>query len=103
MGTGPPQVRASHRPWVIVSDSSHPFSREECIALAMTTQRHRAGIEVPEDAWVEGGSDTDSYVSPWYVATIKTRDFDRQQGTLDDEILADAIEALHRYTSSTIE
>lgn len=46
-----------------------------------------AGIAVPEWAWIEGGSNTDTYVSPWYVATIKFRDFDRQQGTLAEDIL----------------
>lgn len=97
-GPAPHKSGPAYRPWVVVSDSTHPFSREECIALALTTTRHPAGIEVPDDAWVEGGSDTDSFVSPWYVATMKTRDFDRQQGILDDSILTEAIVALHQYT-----
>lgn len=98
MGTGSAQSRAAYRPWVIVSDSAHPFSGEECIALAMTTTRHHDGVEVPDGAWVEGGSDVDSYVSPWYVATIKLGDFDRQQRTLDEAVLTEAIEALHQFT-----
>lgn len=97
-GPAPNKAGPAYRPWVIVSNSSHPFSGEECIALAMTTTRHRDGIEVPAGAWVEGGSNVDSYVSPWYVATIKLGDLDRQQGTLDEAVLTDAIEALHRYT-----
>lgn len=90
----------AYRPWVVVSDSDHPFSDHESIAVAMTTQQHAEGLEVPETAWVQGGSETQSYVSPWYVATIKHRDFDRQQGTLSEAVLADSIEALHRYTPS---
>lgn len=90
---------SSYRPWVIVSDRTHPFAGTECIALAMTTRQHSAGISVPDDAWIRGGSQTDSYISPWYVTTIKQRDFDRQQGTLSQSIVADAVTDLHLYTS----
>lgn len=97
-GPAPHKGGPAYRPWLVVSDSSHPFSSEECIALAMTTQRHREGIEVPDSAWVQGGSNVDSYVSPWYVATIKHDDLDRHQGTLDGEAVTETVESLHRYT-----
>jgi hypothetical protein len=67
----------------------------------MTTQQHTDGIEVPDTAWVRGGSNKRSYISPWYVATIKYSDFDRQQGTLDADTVADAVEDLHRYTPAS--
>lgn len=88
----------AYRPWVVVSDSSHPFSEVECIALAMTTRRHAGSVDVPHRAWRRGGSEKRSYISPWYVATIKHRDLDRQQGTLTDSVLRKAVSALHRYT-----
>ena len=98
-GTAPHKSGPSYRPWVIISDTTHPFSHTECIVLAMTTQRHTAGIEVPDTAWVRGGSEKDAYISPWYVTTIKYRDFDRQQGTLAQNIVTAAIADLHSYTS----
>ena len=67
----------------------------------MTTQQHTDAIEVPDSAWVRGGANKDSYISPWYVATIKYSDFDRQQGELDTDVVADAAEKLHRYTPSS--
>lgn len=98
-GPAPHKSDAAYRPWLVASDTSHPFSTAECIAVAMTTQDHPDGIAVPADAWIRGGSKTDAYISPWYVTTIKRRDLDNQQGELADALVADAIEALHGYTS----
>ncbi|WP_225307768.1 MULTISPECIES: ArsR family transcriptional regulator [unclassified Haloarcula] len=55
-------------------------------------------ITVPNDAWLDGGSDADAYISPWYTMTIKHRDFDRQQGTLAPSLVAEAVTELYRYT-----
>ena len=46
----------------------------------MTAQDRAEAIAVPDEEWVQGGSQADAYVSPWYVTTIKQRDFDNQQG-----------------------
>ncbi|MFC6716211.1 type II toxin-antitoxin system PemK/MazF family toxin [Natrialbaceae archaeon GCM10025810] len=97
-GPAPHKDGPSYRPWVVVSDDSHAFSHVECISLAMTTQRHSGGVTVPDDAWVRGGSRKQSYISPWYVATIKRRDFDRCQGELERRVVAEAIDWSHEYT-----
>lgn len=81
-----------------MSTDEHPFSREECIGVAMTTQNHADGIEVPDGAWVAGGSERQAYVSPWYVATMKHAAFDRQQGTLADALVGRVASSLHEYT-----
>ncbi|MBX0297986.1 type II toxin-antitoxin system PemK/MazF family toxin [Haloarcula nitratireducens] len=99
-GPAPHKSGPSYRPWVIVSDSSHPFSHTECIALAMTTQQHAGAIAVADADWLEGGSAKDAYISPWYTTTIKHRDFDRRQGRLVPAIISEAISELHRYTPS---
>jgi len=97
-GPAPHKETAAYRPWLILSTDDHPFASEECIGVAMTTQRHREGIEVPNDAWIEGGSDRRAYVSPWYVATMKHAAFDRQQGALDQSVVGRTASALHAYT-----
>lgn len=102
-GPAPHKAGPSYRPWVIISDTAHPFSQTECIVLALTTQRHADGIEIPDTAWMRGGSNTDSFISPWYVTTIKYRDFDRQQGTLAQSLVTTAVEALHDYTPLSAE
>ena len=97
-GPAPHKSDPAYRPWLIVSDSSHPFEDVESIVVGMTTQQHPEGIPVPDDAWTQGGSKKRAYISPWYVTTIKERDFDDQQGTLSQSIVG---EASNRYTSST--
>jgi len=98
-GPAPHKSDSAYRPWLVVSDISHPFSQEECIVVAMTTRSHVAGIPIPDEGWVAGGSETDAYISPWYVMTVKHRDLDNQQGVLADSLVIEAIEALHGYTS----
>lgn len=98
-GPAPHKSDSAYRPWLVISDTSHPFSAEECIVVAMTTQDHPHGIAVPDDAWIRGGSKQDASVSPWYVTTIKHRDLDNQQGKLADSLVVDVIDALHDYTS----
>lgn len=96
-GPAPQKPGPSYRPWVIVSDDEHPFSHTECVVVAMTTQRHAEGIAVPDSAWVEGGSETDSYISPWYVATMKHADLDRRQGKLAADVVSESVRALREY------
>ena len=67
----------------------------------MTTQQHAAGIDVPDSAWIRGGANKDPYISPWYVATVKYADLDRQQGELAADLVSDAVAELHRYTPSS--
>lgn len=97
-GPAPHKSSPSYRPWVLVSDDTHPFSHTECIALAMTTMRHSGAIPVTDSKWERGGSDRDAYISPWYVTTIKHRDLDRQQGVLAEDVVEEAVSELHRYT-----
>jgi hypothetical protein len=63
----------------------------------MTTQEHEGAVRVPSDEWHSGGSNKQSYISPWYVTTIKYRDFDRQQGKLTEDVVSKAIEGLSGY------
>jgi len=96
-GPAPHKSSPSYRPWVVVSDDSHPFADTECIALAMTTKQHTRSIAVPDDEWVSGGSKKDAYISPWYTTTLKLRDFDRKQGVLDPALVDEATASLGEY------
>jgi len=98
-GPAPNKSSPTYRPWLVVSDSSHPFADNECIVVGLSTQQHPESIAVPDSAWVRGSSQKDAYISPWYVTTIKHRDLDNQQGTLSASLLSEAVDALHRYTS----
>lgn len=99
-GPAPHKSSPSYRPWVVISDETHPFADTECIALAMTTQQHTGSVPVPDGAWESGGSNKDAYISPWYVSTLKLRDFDRKQGQLEQSLVDDAVDALHSHTGA---
>ena len=60
------------RPWLVVSGERVPYSEEESIAIAFTTQSHHLGsFAVPSEAWVRGEPGQGSYVLPWTIATLK--------------------------------
>jgi mRNA-degrading endonuclease toxin of MazEF toxin-antitoxin module len=98
-GPAPHKSSAAYRPWVIVNTDAHPFAHTESIVLAMTTTEHSGAVRVPDGAWKKGGSNKESFVSPWYPTTIKHHDFDRHQGTLDSELVETAVSELHQYTT----
>jgi hypothetical protein len=97
-GPAPHKSNSAYRPWLVISDDTHPFASEESIVVALTTQQHPAGIAVREDDWISGGADKDPFISPWYVTNMKHRDIDNLQGVLSDSIIAAAISELRRYT-----
>jgi len=102
-GPAPHKSSPAYRPWLVVSNTSHPFAEEECIVVGMSTTNHEESIAVPDDAWVRGGSEKDAYVSPWYVTTVKHRDFDTQQGTIANSVVAEVVGEFDRYTHMTAE
>ncbi|MFB6162498.1 MAG: type II toxin-antitoxin system PemK/MazF family toxin [Halococcoides sp.] len=99
-GPAPHKSSPAYRPWLVVNDDGHPFADEESIVLGLTTTNHSRAIAIPDDAWVEGGSNDDAYVSPWYVTTIKHRDLDDKQGRLDESLVDRAVEVLHDVTGA---
>jgi mRNA-degrading endonuclease toxin of MazEF toxin-antitoxin module len=82
---------------LILNTPDHPFAETECVAVALTTQQHTESVRVPDEAWTVGGSRKQSYVSPWYVTTIKLHTLDRRQGQLSAELVGAVIERLHEY------
>ena len=85
------------RPWLIVSAEQLPYSDEESIAVAFTTQSHHPGsFDVPSEAWTRGEPRMQSYVLPWSVATLKEEiHVVGLQGTVTDEFV-------HRVTAALV-
>jgi mRNA-degrading endonuclease toxin of MazEF toxin-antitoxin module len=72
----------NERPFLVLSDDTHPFHGAEYAVVGLTrTGRHEA-IELTADAWALGDPGGESYVSPWYVFTIKHADIIRPKGAL---------------------
>ncbi|MDY6775958.1 MAG: hypothetical protein SV253_07790 [Halobacteria archaeon] len=72
----------SYRPYVCVTDSSHPFNDEEGLFVAVTTTRRSVAIPLSKDDFEDGGLPRESYVNPWTVATINHSDIEKKEGSL---------------------
>lgn len=70
------------RPFLVLSDSSHPFQGSEYAVVGLTRKDRPPAIELDDSAWEVGNPGGESYVSPWYVFTIKHADVLRAKGSL---------------------
>lgn len=74
-----------HRPYLCVSDESHPFSDEEALYVAITTTERAVAIPLLQHDFVTGGLPRESYANPWTVASIRHADISERLGQLTEE------------------
>ncbi|MFB6284176.1 MAG: hypothetical protein ABEK59_09645 [Halobacteria archaeon] len=82
MASGPIQRTSKKRLYLILSDSSHPFHGTEYSVVGLTTTKRDLAVEVTQNDWKYGYPGDKSFVSPWYIFTIKHSNIDRPQGSL---------------------
>lgn len=94
-----PDLLAEHkyRPYVCLSDDSHPFSEEEALYAAVTTTRRAVAIPLGDDDFVSGGLPRESYVNPWTVVSIRHSDIQQEEGRLDEETVTKIAEDAAGY------
>lgn len=83
-----PFGRGRHRPWIVVSNATHPFDEEECLAVAVTTTARERAISVSSEAFTQGGLPRESYASPWVVMTLKHDSITHTTGRVSGTVLA---------------
>jgi mRNA-degrading endonuclease toxin of MazEF toxin-antitoxin module len=83
------------RPYVRISDDTHPFADEEAVYVAATTTRRSAAVPLTETDFVAGGLPRETYVNPWTVVTIRHADIYGKEGRLT----GDATETIARATA----
>ena len=71
-----------YRPYVCLSDDTHPISDEEALYAAVTTTRRAVAIPLTDDDFTTGGLPRESYVNPWTIATIRHADIQHEEGRL---------------------
>ena len=74
--------RPKERPFLILSDTSHPFHGTEYAVVGLTRTNRPPAVELRKNAWDVGDPGEGSYASPWYVFTIKHANIDRPKGAL---------------------
>lgn len=62
------------RPWLIISNSEHPFDGEQYVAIAISTKEYDDSIALAPDIWETGGVPAESFVSPWAIHSPRTED-----------------------------
>jgi hypothetical protein len=70
------------RPYVCLSDETHPFSDEEALYAAATTTRRAVAIPLTAADFETGGLPRDTYVNPWTVVSIRAADIHGIEGRL---------------------
>ncbi|WP_135366334.1 type II toxin-antitoxin system PemK/MazF family toxin [Halosimplex halophilum] len=95
-GADPFKGEEAARPWLVTSNhEGRPFHGEQYIALTLTTKSWLDGlVEIPDDAWVRGGTPGESRIVPWGVQSIDRADIDFWQGRLEPSVVDSAVAAL---------
>ncbi|WP_193308603.1 hypothetical protein [Halorubrum halophilum] len=78
----------SYRPYVCLSDDSHPFSEEEALYAAVTTTRRGVSVPLGDSDFVSGGLPRESYVNPWTIVSIRHSDIQQEEGRLDEQTVS---------------
>jgi mRNA interferase MazF len=92
-----PFKTGGRRPFVLISNQTHPFQGTEYIAATLTTTERDEAITLSDADWAIGNSPRDSYVSPWGVMTLKDATIDRRVGRLRASVLEQIAEELYGY------
>jgi hypothetical protein len=84
-----PDLLAEHdyRPYICLSDESHPFSDEEAIYAAITTTRRAVAIPLGDSDFVAGGLPRESYANPWTPVSIRHSDIQQEEGRLIEDTI----------------
>ena len=91
-----PYGNTPRRPYLIVSDESHPFAGEQYIAAGITTKECPPSISL-EGMFVEGGLTEQSFVSPWAVVSLRESDIERAVAIVDELLTRDVAKRLAQF------
>jgi mRNA interferase MazF len=81
------------RPWLVISNTAHPFHGEQYIVLALTTKTwHDDLLSIGESQWTDGGTPKDSSIVPWSIETLEHADIGHWQGTIVESVVTDAVD-----------
>jgi mRNA-degrading endonuclease toxin of MazEF toxin-antitoxin module len=100
-----PDVIGPHsaRPWLVVSDESHPFSYGECLVAAVTTTARDRAVELSPERFASGSLPRQSSVSPWVVTTLKTAEIQTEMATVTPETVTGVAADIAEYVGVELE
>ena len=88
------------RPYLIVSNDSHPFhGKEYVVTVVTTTERHRA-VLLSEDSFTEGSLPRRSFVSPWNPVTLKDQLIEKHVASIPGNVADEVVSELSTYVGT---
>lgn len=93
-----PYGNTPRRPYLVVSDDTHPFAEEQYIAVGITTKEYAPSLPL-DDAFDEGGLTESSFVSPWAVVSLRAVDIERAVATVERTVTDTVAERLSEFVS----
>jgi|AntDeeMetagen285_2_1112576.scaffolds.fasta_scaffold13831_3 mRNA-degrading endonuclease toxin of MazEF toxin-antitoxin module len=87
-------AESASRPFLILNTSKHPYSGNQYLATAISTQPREEAVQITNDDIEHGTLDKTSYVNPWAVTTIEAKDIGQQIGVLDHDVVATVLSEL---------
>lgn len=64
------------RPYLVISDETHPFAGEQYIAIGISTKEYDESVPLA-GSFVEGTLERDSFVAPWAIVSLREVDIER--------------------------
>jgi mRNA-degrading endonuclease toxin of MazEF toxin-antitoxin module len=96
-----PYGHIPRRPYLILSDETHPFAGEQYIAVGITTNEYPPSISL-EDRFVDGGLSARSFVSPWAVVSLRETDIERAVAIVNQTVTNAAAEQVARFVGYAV-
>jgi PemK-like protein. len=78
----PFKSQPAERPFLILSGPPHPFHGTEYAVVGLTRTERPSAIALDQTTWELGDPGEESYVSPWYLFTLKHDNIIRPKGSL---------------------
>ncbi|MYL67547.1 hypothetical protein [Halorubrum distributum] len=111
-----PFGNAPRRPYLIVSDGSHPFAGAQYIGAGISTKEYDASVPLAgafveggldresfveggldRESFVEGGLDRESFVAPWAVVSLREATVDRAVARVEDDVTETTVRRLVQF------
>lgn len=86
------------RPYLVLSNSTHPFHGEEYLAALVTTTRRDTTVPLAGE-YVEGQLPYESYVNPWNLLTLKDTAVGKRVAQASDTVITTTVDELTGYVA----
>lgn len=81
------------RPYLVVSDETHPFAGEQYIGVGISTKEYDASIPL-DNAFTDGRLDRDSFVAPWAVVSLRDNMIERGVARVTESVTETTVDRM---------